>query len=87
MEFHANNRNKIKCWATDLDADTCKQIDDVASLPIIYRHVAVMPDAHLGKGSTIGTVIATKGAIIPSCVGVDIGCGMSALKLPFKVDV
>lgn len=76
----------IKSWAPNLDAETLKQIQNVASLPIIFKHVAVMPDAHLGKGSTIGTVIATKGAIIPAAVGVDIGCGMSALQLPFRIE-
>lgn len=76
----------IKSWATDLDAETTQQIQNVASLPFIYKHVAVMPDAHLGKGSTIGTVIATDGAIIPSAVGVDIGCGMLAVKMPLQVE-
>lgn len=77
---------KIKCWATDLDLETEQQIQNVASLPIIHSHVAVMPDAHLGKGSTIGTVIATRGAVIPATVGVDLGCGCAALKLPFQAD-
>lgn len=75
----------IKSWAQDLDPETIQQIQNVASLPFIYKHVAVMPDAHLGKGSTIGTVIATDGAIIPSAVGVDIGCGMLAVKMPLQV--
>ncbi len=49
-------------------------------MPFIYRHLAVMPDVHVGKGSTIGSVIPTKGAIIPAAVGVDIGCGMMAVR-------
>jgi tRNA-splicing ligase RtcB len=76
----------IKIWATDLEDSAEKQIRQTASLPIIYSHLAVMPDAHAGRGSTIGTVIATKGAIIPSAVGMDIGCGMCALQLPLDVN-
>src|SRR5687767_4162184 len=49
-------------------------------MPFIYKHVAVMPDCHYGKGATVGTVLATKGAVIPAAVGVDIGCGMIAVK-------
>src|SRR5438445_8457773 len=59
-----------------------RQIENTASLPFIYKHVAVMPDCHYGKGATVGTVIATKGAIIPAAVGVDIGCGMVAVRTP-----
>jgi tRNA-splicing ligase RtcB len=77
----------IKIWASDLEVEAEKQLINVANLPFIHKHVAVMPDCHAGKGSTVGTVIATRGAIIPACVGVDIGCGMCAVKLPFKVDV
>lgn len=76
-----------KVWATDLDSQTEQQIKDVANLPFIHKHVAVMPDAHYGKGSTVGTVIATKGAIIPSAIGVDLGCGMCAVKLPISAEV
>src|SRR5215203_3006573 len=63
-----------------------QQIKNTASMPFLYRHVAVMPDTHYGKGSTVGTVLPTKGAIIPAAVGVDIGCGMMAAKLGFKID-
>lgn len=73
----------VKIWATDLESEAETQVRNIANLPFIHKHVAVMPDAHAGKGSTIGTVIATKGAIIPAAVGVDIGCGMSAVRLPF----
>lgn len=78
---------KIKSWAKNLEPEAHNQIINISNLPFIERHVAVMPDAHAGKGSTVGTVIATKGAIIPAAVGVDIGCGMCAVKLPFKVDL
>jgi tRNA-splicing ligase RtcB (3'-phosphate/5'-hydroxy nucleic acid ligase) len=57
---------------------------NVSRLPCLYKHVALMPDAHLGKGSMVGSVIATKDAVIPATVGVDIGCGVAALKTPFK---
>lgn len=76
----------IKIWASDLEPAAEAQVRNVASLPFIHNHVAVMPDAHAGKGSTIGTVIATKGAILPAAVGVDIGCGMCALRLPFDAN-
>ncbi len=56
----------------------------VSRLPCLFKHVALMPDAHLGKGSMVGSVVATKDAVIPATVGVDIGCGMMAVKTPFK---
>lgn len=76
----------VKIWASDLEAEAEQQLRNLATLPFIFKHVAVMPDAHAGKGSTVGTVIATRGAIIPAAVGVDIGCGMCAVKLPFGID-
>lgn len=82
----AEQKHPIKVWASDLEAEAGQQLRRLADLPFIYKHVAVMPDAHAGRGSTVGTVIATKGAIIPAAVGVDIGCGMSALKLPFQAE-
>src|SRR6202030_3595617 len=54
---------------------------NVASLPFVFKHVVVMPDVHWGMGATVGSVIATKGAIVPAAVGVDIGCGMAAVRL------
>lgn len=77
----------IKVWASDLESEAEEQVRNLAALPFIYKHVAVLPDAHAGRGSTVGTVIATKGAIIPAAVGVDIGCGMAAVMLPFTVDM
>jgi len=68
----------IYCWATDLDDGTLKQLRDTAGLDIIHHHVAAMADAHLGLGATIGSVFGTLDAVIPSAVGVDIGCGMCA---------
>jgi tRNA-splicing ligase RtcB (3'-phosphate/5'-hydroxy nucleic acid ligase) len=57
-----------------------RQLENVATLPFIYRHIAAMPDIHAGRGCTVGAVVPTKSAIIPACVGVDIGCGMMALQ-------
>lgn len=70
--------NNVRSWATDLDPATRAQAERTARLPILAGPVALMPDAHLGYGATIGSVIATEGAIIPSAVGVDVGCGMHA---------
>jgi len=73
---------------TFLDPETIEpaakqQLFNMAELPFVFKHIAVMPDCHLGKGATVGSVIATKGAIIPAAVGVDIGCGMVAVKTKF----
>jgi tRNA-splicing ligase RtcB len=62
----------------NVEPQALDQLRNIATLPFIHKHVAVMPDVHLGKGATVGSVIATKGAIIPAAVGVDIGCGMMA---------
>jgi len=77
---------KIKTFIPweEIEPEAQEQIKNTASMPFIFRHVAVMPDCHFGKGSTVGTVLATQGAIIPSAVGVDIGCGMIAVKTNLK---
>lgn len=66
-------------WASVLEPNTREQAEKTASMPFIHPHLALMPDAHLGKGATVGSVIPTLGAIIPAAVGVDIGCGMMAV--------
>ena len=78
----------IKMWTSGVPVeDSAKQqLSNTARLPFIYKHVAVMPDVHLGKGSTIGSVIPTLGAVIPAAVGVDIGCGMMAAKTTLRAD-
>ena len=83
-----NKKGKVpvKIWTNDLDEASLKQLTQVSELPFIYKHVAVMPDAHLGKGCTIGSVIPTRKAIIPAAVGVDIGCGMMAVKTNLTSD-
>jgi len=70
-------------WDT-IEAEAQHQILNTAKMPFVFRHVAVMPDCHYGKGATVGTVLPTKGAIIPAAVGVDIGCGMIAVRTPLK---
>lgn len=72
----------VKMWTQGVavEEDARAQLRNTAQMPFIFKHVAVMPDVHLGKGSTIGSVIPTKGAIIPAAVGVDIGCGMMAAR-------
>jgi len=72
----------VLSWASDIEANTIEQAQRTANLPFIDGHVALMPDAHLGYGSTVGSVIPTRGAIIPAAVGVDIGCGMIAVETP-----
>ncbi|MBP0027836.1 RtcB family protein [Roseofilum sp. Guam] len=76
----------VLSWANHpLAHDETRMAKNVASLPFVFKHVALMPDVHLGKGALVGSVIATKEAIIPAAVGVDIGCGMAAVKTPFTV--
>ncbi|MGV7829385.1 RtcB family protein [Mycobacterium kansasii] len=74
---------KLLNFASEIDGNTVEQAKLTASMPFVHPHVALMPDAHLGKGSAVGTVIPTKGAVIPAAVGVDIGCGMVAAKTRF----
>jgi len=69
---------KLLSWASDLEQGTVDQAARTARLPFVEGHVALMPDAHVGMGSTVGSVVPTRGAVIPACVGVDIGCGMVA---------
>ena len=73
-------------WASILEPETLAHAERTASMPFIYPHLALMPDAHLGKGATVGSVIPTLGAIIPAAVGVDIGCGMIAVRTGHRRD-
>jgi tRNA-splicing ligase RtcB len=74
------NAAPIKMWTqcVPVEDEAKQQLINTARMPFIFKHLAVMPDVHLGKGSTIGSVIPTHKAIIPAAVGVDIGCGMIA---------
>jgi tRNA-splicing ligase RtcB len=77
------SRVPIKAWTKyvpNIEAGALKQLQNISSLPIVQGHIAVMPDVHLGKGATIGSVVPTINAIIPAAVGVDIGCGMCAVR-------
>ena len=76
----------VKIYTDDIDSAAFQQLYNLSQLPFIHSHIAVMPDVHAGKGATVGSVIPTSGAIIPAAVGVDIGCGMNALRLSIKAE-
>lgn len=76
----------VKIYTEDIEPEAYQQLSNIAQLPFIHSHIAAMPDVHMGKGATVGSVIPTKGAIIPAAVGVDIGCGMNAVRLSLKAD-
>ncbi len=80
------NKGKVpvKIYTDEIEYDAISQLINVSQLPFIHSHIAAMPDVHCGKGATIGSIIPTKGAIIPAAVGVDIGCGMQAVRLDLK---
>jgi tRNA-splicing ligase RtcB (3'-phosphate/5'-hydroxy nucleic acid ligase) len=88
METKRGPRHESKrliSWASIIEPNTLEQARVASQMPFIFSHLALMPDAHLGKGATVGSVIPTLGAIIPAAVGVDIGCGMIAVRTPFSV--
>jgi len=70
----------VKVWTDQIDDNAIKQLENMAQLPFIHKHIAAMPDVHWGMGATIGSVIPSKGAIVPAAVGVDLGCGMMAVQ-------
>jgi tRNA-splicing ligase RtcB len=78
----------VKMWTqgVPVEQEAKQQLEKLAQLPFVFHHVAVMPDVHVGKGSTIGSVIPTLGAVIPAAVGVDIGCGMMAAKTTLRAN-
>ena len=78
--------DRLVSWASILDDNAENQARTASTMPFIYPHLALMPDAHLGRGATVGSVIPTLGAVIPAAVGVDIGCGMIAVKTQFTRD-
>jgi tRNA-splicing ligase RtcB len=84
--YRLNDKAVLFAPPATIEPEALKQIENTASMPFIYRHVAVMPDCHYGKGATVGTVLATRGSIIPAAVGVDIGCGMIAVRTPLQRD-
>ncbi|MGB1010248.1 MAG: RtcB family protein [Thiolinea sp.] len=80
------NKGKVpvKIYTDEVDNRSLDQLGNLAQMPFIHNHIAAMPDVHAGIGATVGSVIPTKGAIIPAAVGVDIGCGMNAVRLSLK---
>ncbi|WP_066801524.1 RtcB family protein [Moraxella oblonga] len=76
----------VKIFTNDIEDDAIRQLRTLSQLPFVHSHIAVMPDVHIGKGATVGSVIPTVDAIIPSAVGVDIGCGMNAVRLSIKAN-
>ena len=76
----STEKKPIKLWLSDIDIDTLQQAKNLANLPFLFRHVAIMPDAHIGYGMPIGGVAATEDVIIPNAVGVDIGCGIATVR-------
>lgn len=74
-------RVPVKIWTRDIEHEAIQQLVNVSQLPIVHGHIAAMPDVHAGIGATVGSVIPTLAAIIPAAVGVDIGCGMNAVRL------
>ena len=82
---HISDR-KVKVFASEVEESTLKQARELARMPFVWPHVALMPDAHTGLGSSVGTVFGTKRAVIPAAVGVDIGCGMIGVLTQFTKD-
>jgi tRNA-splicing ligase RtcB len=82
----SKGRVPVKIYTDDVEYAALDQLANIAQLPIIHSHIAAMPDVHMGIGATVGSVIPTKNAIIPAAVGVDIGCGMNAVRLSIKVE-
>ena len=86
MPYQINPRALSWAPPESIEEEALKQIQLLSEMPFIYRYVAVMPDCHFGLGATVGSCIPTKGAIIPAAVGVDIGCGMTAVQTQFHQD-
>lgn len=86
MKVITGNRVPIKMWAEQIESSAMAQAVELASLPFAFHHVALMPDCHTGQGMPIGGVLATDGCIIPNAVGVDIGCGMCAVKTNLRAE-
>jgi len=84
MKVVSTEKIPIKMWLNDIEDGALKQAKNLANLPFAFKHIAIMPDSHQGYGMPIGGVLATKGVVIPNAVGVDIGCGMCAVKTSLK---
>lgn len=77
----------VKMWLTDIEDKAYQQVENLVSLPFVYHHIALMPDCHAGMGMPIGGVLPTKDVVIPNAVGVDIGCGMRAVKTNVRAEM
>lgn len=87
QQLNLTSAKPVLSWANHaLGPEETQMAKNVANLPFVYKHVALMPDVHLGKGALVGSVIATQDAVIPAAVGVDIGCGMCAIQTPFRAN-
>ncbi len=80
MIYNNEGKNLVKIWGNEVEDNTMEQIKNVSNLPFVHKHIAIMADNHFGFGCPIGTVVATENVVVPSLVGVDIGCGMCAVK-------
>ena len=85
MEVKMINNCPVKIWTNYVEKSAMRQIENLTTLPFLFHHLAIMPDVHTGMGMPIGGVLACKDAVIPNAVGVDIGCGMCAVKTNWKV--
>lgn len=85
MEVKMINNRPVKIWTDNVEESAMRQIENLTTLPFLFHHLAIMPDVHAGMGMPIGGVLACKDAVIPNAVGVDIGCGMCAVKTNWKV--
>lgn len=85
MHVETINNRPVKIWTDEVEESAMRQIENLTTLPFLYHHLAIMPDVHAGMGMPIGGVLACTDAVIPNAVGVDIGCGMCAVKTNWKV--
>lgn len=85
MEEKMINNRLVKIWTGEVEESAMRQIENLTTLPFLFHHLAIMPDVHAGMGMPIGGVLACDGAVIPNAVGVDIGCGMCAVRTNWKV--
>ncbi len=76
----STEKKPIKLWLDDMEPGALEQAKNLANLPFAFKHIPIMPDSHQGYGMPIGSILATKGVVVPNAVGVDIGCGMCAMK-------
>ena len=86
MKVMSINNRPVKIWTNEVEETAMEQITNLTSLPFLFHHLAIMPDVHAGMGMPIGGVLATVDAVIPNAVGVDIGCGMCAVKTSWRVE-